>query len=52
MWDEPTMSISIVDSKKRIVLQSGQPGDVFEISGRRKNVSCLFASKSRNVLYA
>ena len=25
------MSISIVDSKKRIVLQSGQPGDVFEI---------------------
>jgi hypothetical protein len=31
MWDNPTMSISIVDSKKRIVLQSGQPGDVFEI---------------------
>jgi hypothetical protein len=25
------MSVSIVDSKKRIVLQSGQPGDVFEI---------------------
>ena len=25
------MSISIVDSKKRIVLQGGQPGDVFEI---------------------
>ena len=31
MWVNPTMSISIVDSKKRIVLQSGQPGDVFEI---------------------
>jgi hypothetical protein len=31
MWANPTMSISIVDSKKRIVLQSGQPGDVFEI---------------------
>jgi hypothetical protein len=31
MWDNPTMSISIVDSKKRIVLQNGQPGEVFEI---------------------
>lgn len=25
------MSTSTVDSKKRIILQSGQPGDVFEI---------------------
>jgi hypothetical protein len=25
------MSISIVDSKKRIVLQDGRPGDVFDI---------------------
>ncbi len=25
------MSISIVDSKKRIVLQNGRPGDVFDI---------------------
>jgi len=24
------MSISILDSKKRLVLQSGQPGDVFD----------------------
>jgi hypothetical protein len=31
MWDSPTMSISIVDSKKRIVLRNGQPGDVFDI---------------------
>lgn len=31
MWDNPTVSISIVDSKKRIVLQDGRPGDVFDI---------------------
>jgi len=31
MWDNPTMSISIVDSKKRIVLPDGRPGDVFDI---------------------
>ena len=31
MWDNPTMSVSIVDSKKRIVLQDGRPGDVFDI---------------------
>lgn len=31
MWDNPTMSISTVDSKKRIVLQDGRPGDVFDI---------------------
>jgi len=31
MWDNPTMSISTVDAKKRIVLQGGRPGDVFDI---------------------
>jgi hypothetical protein len=31
MWDNPTMSTSIVDSKKRIVLQGVSPGDVFDI---------------------
>jgi hypothetical protein len=31
MWDHPTMSISTVDSKKRIVLPAGRPGDVFDI---------------------
>ena len=31
MWDNPTMSISTVDAKKRIVLQDGRPGDVFDI---------------------
>jgi hypothetical protein len=36
MWDEPTMSISIVDSKKRIVLQDGRPGDVFDIQQQAK----------------
>jgi hypothetical protein len=31
MWDNPTMSTSVVDSKKRIVLPNGRPGDVFDI---------------------
>lgn len=31
MWDNPTMSTSTVDSKKRIVLPGGRPGDVFDI---------------------
>ena len=31
MWDNPTMSTSKVDSKKRLVLPDGQPGDVFDI---------------------
>ena len=31
MWDNPTMSVSKVDSKKRILLPGGQPGDVFDI---------------------
>jgi len=30
-WDNPTMSTSTVDSKKRIVLPNGRPGDVFDI---------------------
>jgi hypothetical protein len=30
-WDYPTMSTSTVDTKKRIVLQGGQPGDIFDI---------------------
>ena len=31
MWDNPTMSTSKVDSKKRILLPDGQPGDIFDI---------------------
>ena len=31
MWDNPTMSTSIVDTKKRIVLPTGRPGEVFDI---------------------
>ena len=31
MWDNPTMSISKVDAKKRIVLPGGRPGDVFDV---------------------
>ena len=31
MWDNPTMSTSRLDSKKRLVLPDGQPGDVFDI---------------------
>jgi len=30
-WDNPTMGTSKVDSKKRIVLPTGRPGDVFDI---------------------
>lgn len=30
-WDYPTMAISIMDAKKRIVLPEGRPGDVFDI---------------------
>ena len=36
MWDKPTMSISIVDSKKRIVLQNARPGDVFDVQQQAK----------------
>ncbi len=31
MWDNPTMSTSRVDSKRRIVLPNGTPGDVFDV---------------------
>jgi len=31
MWDNPTMSTYKVDTKKRIVLPAGRPGDVFDI---------------------
>lgn len=31
LWDNPTMSTSTVDSKKRIVLPNGRPGDVFDV---------------------
>jgi hypothetical protein len=31
MWDYPTMSTSTVDAKKRIVLPSGRPGDVYDV---------------------
>ena len=31
MWDIPTMGTSKVDTKKRIVLPGGRPGDVFDI---------------------
>jgi hypothetical protein len=31
VWDIPTMSIYKVDTKKRIVLPGGRPGDVFDI---------------------
>jgi bifunctional DNA-binding transcriptional regulator/antitoxin component of YhaV-PrlF toxin-antitoxin module len=36
MWDSPTMSTSTVDSKKRIVLPGGRPGDVFDIQQQRE----------------
>jgi hypothetical protein len=31
MWDNPTMSTYTVDTKKRILLPGGRPGDVFDI---------------------
>ena len=30
-WDNPTVSTSKVDSKKRIVLPQGRPGEIFHI---------------------
>ena len=30
-WDHPTMSISTVDAKKRIVLPSGKPGEIYDV---------------------
>jgi hypothetical protein len=34
MWDNPTMSIAIVDAKKRTVIAGSRPGDVFDIQPR------------------
>jgi hypothetical protein len=31
MWEYPTMSTSTLDTKKRIVLPDGRPGDIFDI---------------------
>ena len=31
MWDHPTMSTTKVDAKKRIVLPSGRPGEVYDV---------------------
>lgn len=31
MWDNPTMSSFTVDSKKRIILPKGRPGEVFDV---------------------
>ena len=31
LWDNPTMSTAKVDSKKRILLPNGQPGDVYDV---------------------
>ena len=33
-WDNPTMPISIADAKKRVVVATARPGDVFEIQGQ------------------
>jgi len=30
-WDNPTMSTAKVDSKKRIVLPDGRPGDIYDV---------------------
>jgi len=30
-WDDPTMGTAKVDSKKRIVLPNGRPGDIFDV---------------------
>ena len=41
MWDSPTMSISTVDSKKRIVLPTGRPWDVFDIQQQAEGCCLL-----------
>ncbi len=30
-WDHPTMSVVRVDSKRRIVLPEGQPGEIYDV---------------------
>jgi RecG-like helicase len=41
------MSISIVDSKKRIVLQDGRPGDVFDIQQQAEGRFLLIRLEKR-----
>lgn len=31
MWDNPTMTTARVDSKKRVLLPNGKPGEVYEV---------------------
>jgi hypothetical protein len=31
MWDYPTMAIATADKKKRVVIPTARPGDVFDI---------------------
>ena len=31
MWEYPTISTSRVDSKKRVVVPSGKPGEVYDV---------------------
>jgi hypothetical protein len=33
-WDNPTMAISTVDAKRRVVLPVARPGDVFDIQSQ------------------
>jgi bifunctional DNA-binding transcriptional regulator/antitoxin component of YhaV-PrlF toxin-antitoxin module len=33
-WDNPTMAMSKVDAKRRVVLPAAQPGDVFDIQSQ------------------
>ena len=39
MWEYPTMSTTKVDAKKRIVLPSGRPGDIYDV--QRQDEGCL-----------
>lgn len=33
-WDNPTMPISTVDAKRRVILRTARPGDVFDIQSQ------------------
>ena len=39
-WDDPTM-ITTVDSKKRVVLKTAKPGDVFDVQSRGEKLFLL-----------
>jgi len=41
MWENPTMATSRVDSKRRIVLPGGNPGDVFDVQQKDENHEVL-----------